>query len=106
MVALSPITAHLVRAAHATSVVSWAYDALRPDDRRRIADENPDSFFNVVRSTVDFNLDQLSGGTTSDAERDVLASFCLGSWDPAMDANAERNGIASFVVPWYLAGRA
>jgi hypothetical protein len=61
----------------------------------------------IVRSTVDFNLDQLpGGGSTGDAERTVLTSFCLGSWDPAMDANAERNGIASFVVPWYLAGRA
>jgi hypothetical protein len=58
-----------------------------------------------VRATVNFNLDQLGGGDTGDAERDVLTSFCLGSWDPAMDPNAERNGIASFVVPWYLAGR-
>jgi hypothetical protein len=58
-----------------------------------------------VRATVNFNLDQLGGGDAGDPERDVLASFCLGSWDPAMDANAERNGIASFVVPWYLAGR-
>jgi uncharacterized protein (DUF1015 family) len=54
MVALSPIAAHLVRPVHANAVVSWAYDALRPDDRRRIADANPDSFFNVVRSAVDY----------------------------------------------------
>jgi len=59
-----------------------------------------------VRSTVNINLDQLGGESTGDAERDVLTSFCLGSWDPAMDTNAERNGIASFVIPWYLAGRA
>jgi hypothetical protein len=59
-----------------------------------------------VRATVGFNLDQLSGTPVGDAERDVLTSFCLGSWDPAVDQNAERNGIASFVVPWYLAGRA
>jgi hypothetical protein len=59
-----------------------------------------------VRATVGFNLDQLSSTPVGDAERDVLTSFCLGSWDPAVDQNAERNGIASFVVPWYLAGRA
>jgi hypothetical protein len=60
-----------------------------------------------VRATVGFNLDQLAGELpVGDAERDVLTSFCLGSWDPALDQNAERNGIASFVVPWYLAGRA
>ena len=58
-----------------------------------------------VRATVNFNLDPLGGGDASDAERDVLTSFSLGSWDPAMDANAERHGIASFVIPWYLAGR-
>jgi hypothetical protein len=61
----------------------------------------------IVRNTVDFNLDQLpGGGSTGDAERRAITSFCLGSWDPSMDENAERNGIASFVVPWYLAGRA
>jgi hypothetical protein len=59
-----------------------------------------------VRATVGFNLDQLSATPVGDAERDVLTSFCLGSWDPAIDQNAERNGVASFVVPWYLAGRA
>jgi hypothetical protein len=60
-----------------------------------------------VRATVGFNLDQLASDTlVGDAERDVLTSFCLGSWDPALDQNAERNDIASFVVPWYLAGRA
>ena len=37
---------------------------------------------------------QLPGRRPSDPERDVLASFCLGSWDPATDAHAERNGIA------------
>jgi hypothetical protein len=59
-----------------------------------------------VRATVVFNLDQLAPhASIGDAERDVLTSFCLGSWDPAMDANAERDGVATFVVPWYLAGR-
>ncbi len=59
-----------------------------------------------VRSAVGFNLDQLSDTPVGEAERDALTSFCLGSWDPAVDTNAERTGIASFVVPWYLAGRA
>jgi len=59
-----------------------------------------------VRATVNYNLDLVGGGVGDDAERAVITSFCLGSWNPAVDANAERDGIASFVVPWYLAGRA
>ena len=58
-----------------------------------------------TRMTVNYNLDQLPGGPTGEAERRVLAAFCLGSWDPSVDTNAERNAIASFVIPWYLAGR-
>lgn len=59
-----------------------------------------------VRAAVDFNLALLAPRESiGDSERDVLTSFCLGSWDPAMNANAERDGIATFVVPWYLAGR-
>ena len=58
-----------------------------------------------VRATVGFNLEQLGGGETGDAEREVLTAFCLGSWDPDTHTNAQRDGVASFVVPWYLAGR-
>jgi hypothetical protein len=59
----------------------------------------------TTRATVNIVLSQTPGDPVGDPERAVLASFCLGSWDPAMDENAERNGIAGFVIPWYFAGR-
>ena len=60
----------------------------------------------TTRATVNIVLSQTAGDPVGDPERAVLASFCLGSWDPATDEHAERNGIAGFVVPWYMAGRA
>jgi len=59
-----------------------------------------------TRATVNIVLAQTAGDPVDDPERAVLASFCLGSWDPAADENAERNAIAGFVIPWYMAGRA
>ena len=60
----------------------------------------------TTRATVNIVLSQTPGNPVGDRERAVLASFCLGSWDPATDENAERNAIAGFVIPWYMAGRA
>jgi len=60
----------------------------------------------TTRATVNIVLSQTGGDPVGDPERAVLASFCLGSWDPATDEHAERNGIAGFVIPWYMAGRA
>lgn len=57
MVALRPVAVAVVRAAYATRVVGPAYDALRPAERRGLADEDPDSFFNVVRSAIDYGDD-------------------------------------------------
>ena len=50
MVAVVPINAWVVEQAWATTVVGHAYDGLRPEQRRRLADASPDSFFNVLRS--------------------------------------------------------
>lgn len=59
-----------------------------------------------VRWTVVFNLEQLGlASTTGDAERDVIASLCLGAWNPATMTQAERDGAASFIVRWYRDGR-
>jgi hypothetical protein len=60
----------------------------------------------TTRATVNIVLSQTAGDPVGDPERAVLASFCLGSWDPATDQHAERNGIAGFVIPWFMAGRA
>lgn len=60
----------------------------------------------TTRATVNIVLSQTPGDPVGDPERAVLASFCLGSWDPATDEHAERNGIAGFVIPWYMEGRA
>ena len=59
-----------------------------------------------TRATVNIVLAQTAGDPVDDPERAILASFCLGSWDPAADENAERNAIAGFVIPWYMEGRA
>jgi hypothetical protein len=60
-----------------------------------------------MRASVNIVLSQMSEGKfVGDPERAVLASFCLGSWDPATNTNAERDGLAGFVLPWYFAGRA
>ena len=53
MVELRTVEALMVQPAFAASVVGPAYDALLPEERRRLADANPDSFFNVVRSAED-----------------------------------------------------
>lgn len=53
MVQLAVVEALLVEPGHATAVVGPAYDSLLPQERRRLADENPDSFFNVLRSAAD-----------------------------------------------------
>jgi hypothetical protein len=58
----------------------------------------------TTRATVDIVLDQMAPDV-GEAGRVVLTSFALGSWDPEVDSNAERNAIAGFVIPWYLAGR-
>lgn len=57
MVALRSVAAAVVRPAHARRVVGPSYDALRPSERRRLADDDPDSFFNVVRSVLDYGDD-------------------------------------------------
>jgi hypothetical protein len=58
-----------------------------------------------VRAMVDANLELLGlAAQTDDAAREVLTAFCLGSWEPGMQTNAERDGIPSFVVPWYRDG--
>lgn len=53
MVELRPVDALLVAQEFAASVVGPAYDALLPAERRALAAQNPDSFFNVVRSGTD-----------------------------------------------------
>jgi hypothetical protein len=59
-----------------------------------------------VRSTVVDNLEQLGlTSSTDEAAREVLTSLCLGTWEPATMTNAERDGVASFLVRWYRDGR-
>lgn len=41
----------------AADVIGPAYDALRPFERRRLADGNADSFFNVIRAPLDYGAD-------------------------------------------------
>lgn len=53
MVELRTVDAMLVEGRYATRVVGHAYDALTPEERRRLAAGNPDSFLNVLRSTGD-----------------------------------------------------
>ncbi len=57
-----------------------------------------------IRSTVDFNLVQLGLGSTSEAAREALTSFCLGSWNPDADPITMRDAIAGPVVAWYRTG--
>lgn len=54
MVTVALVAASVVDPAYASRVVGPAYDALRPHERRALADTNPDSFFNVVRSAADY----------------------------------------------------
>ena len=58
-----------------------------------------------VLATVGFNLDQLGLGDTGEAERAVLTTLCLGSWDPATQTHAQLDGTASFLVGFYRAGK-
>lgn len=44
----------LVRNEHAATVVGAPYDALTPIERRRLIETEPDSFFGVIRSTLEF----------------------------------------------------
>ncbi len=53
MVELLAVEALLVEQRHATAVVGPAYDSLLAHERRALADQNPDSFFNVLRSASD-----------------------------------------------------
>ncbi|MEA3216283.1 MAG: hypothetical protein QOJ19_2439 [Acidimicrobiia bacterium] len=57
MVLLAPVRAWVVEQSWASTVVGYAYDGLRPEQRRQVADSNPDSFFNVVRSVNDYGDD-------------------------------------------------
>lgn len=57
MVLLAPVQAWVVEQSWASTVVGHAYDGLRPEQRRQVADSNPDSFFNVVRSANDYGDD-------------------------------------------------
>ena len=54
-------------------MVGPPYDGLRPEERRRLADANADSFFNVVRSPVDYGEgpapDDLLAGNARALER-------------------------------------
>jgi uncharacterized protein (DUF1015 family) len=54
VVLVTPVRAWVVQQSWATTVVGHAYDGLRPEQRRQLADSNPDSFFNVVRSAHDY----------------------------------------------------
>jgi uncharacterized protein (DUF1015 family) len=54
MVALVPVAAAVVEESWAADVIGPAYDALQPHERRQFADANPDSFFNVIRSPLDY----------------------------------------------------
>ena len=54
MVAVRPVAAWVVEPSFATDVVGPAYDALGSAERRALAEGNEDSFFNVLRSPVDF----------------------------------------------------
>ncbi len=57
MVAMVPVEAAVVDEVWAADVIGPAYDALRPTERRRLADTNPDSFFNVIRAPLDYGDD-------------------------------------------------
>jgi uncharacterized protein (DUF1015 family) len=73
VVALSAVDAWVVRPSWGPSVVGQPYDGLRPAERRRLADANADSFFNVVRSPVDYGEgpvpDDLLAGNNRALER-------------------------------------
>jgi len=45
---------YLVKADHATQVVSPAYDAVSPEQRRLFAEKHPDNFLNTMRLLEDF----------------------------------------------------
>ncbi|MFQ5967838.1 MAG: DUF1015 domain-containing protein [Acidimicrobiia bacterium] len=53
MTRIEPVSAHLVGASQAASVVGPAYDVLTPQQRRRISEENPLSFLRITRSASD-----------------------------------------------------
>lgn len=50
---IRPFGSRLVEPEWAVRVVSGAYDALSPSERRRLSEANPDSYFNVTRSPDD-----------------------------------------------------
>jgi len=58
----------------------------------------------TTRASVDIVCNQMAPDV-GEPERKAIASFSLGSWNPQVDTNGERNAIAGFVIPWYLAGR-
>ena len=47
----------LVKANHAEQVVSPAYDAVSPEERRRFAEQHPENFLNTMRLLEDFAPD-------------------------------------------------
>ncbi len=51
---IKPFEGYLVSAEHATHVVSPAYDAVSPEQRRQFADAHPDNFLNTMRLLDDF----------------------------------------------------
>lgn len=51
---IRPFTGYLIDAAHATEVVSPAYDAVSPQQRREFADAHPRNYINTMRLQEDF----------------------------------------------------
>ena len=98
MVALSPVEAWLVDSAWGPAVVGPPYDGLRPEERRRLADADADSFFNVVRSPVDYGEGPAPGD---------LLSRNAGALERLLDTGRYRPppGPALFVYGLESAGR-
>ena len=58
---ITPFESWLVTQQHASRVVSPAYDAVSPKERREFARENPDNFLNTMRLMEDFPEDGRPG---------------------------------------------
>src|SRR3954469_8591644 len=72
MVVVRAVAAWVVDGAWADRCVGPAYDALRSEERRALAEDNADSFFNVLRSPVDYHdaePDELLTGNAAALDR-------------------------------------
>jgi hypothetical protein len=82
----------------AAGIVARFITGENPNDADRAPHRPP------VRGMVGSELQQQGGGGAGETERDVLTSFCLGTWNPNMNPHSLVNVLPRFAVRWYLAG--